>query len=67
MCFREELLFFVSIKFFKGMRDWEGICKGFKEVVMDLMSVVYKDFCRKFEKKYEIRNGYKRSVRRMKV
>lgn len=23
------------------MRDWEGICKGFKEVVMDLMSVEF--------------------------
>lgn len=28
----------VSTKLFKGMRDWEEICKGFKEAVMDLMS-----------------------------
>lgn len=31
----------VSTKLFKGMRDWEGICKGFKEAVMDLMSAEF--------------------------
>jgi hypothetical protein len=67
MCSREEPSPPVSTKLFKGMRDWEGICKGFKEAVMDLMSAVYKDLCRKSEKKHETRNGYKRSVRRMKV